>query len=1083
MNHLVRLALALWATLAIGLTRASSSVATSDTRAPAGQKIAYSTAETVGQSTAQTVGQSTAQTVGQSTAETVGPKTAQDDRYDDTDTLQDSQADKDDLSALRVFNRVILMVKENYVDPKRCHPKEMLLAALDYVQRSVADVIIDSDPTHDHLTVTVGSASKDFDISGVDSLWMISLKLRDIFGFMQGHLEKSDKPRDIEQAAIAGMLSTLDPHSVFLPPDAFKEMKLQTKGEFGGLGFIISMRDSQLTVVKVLKGTPAYQAGIKAKDKVTKIEEQSTVNMDLNDAVSKLRGKPGTKINITVVRKSWPAARRLALTREIIQIESVESRLLDAGLTPSGQTKSFVAGIKIKSFQGNTSHDLMRAMADLRQQAKEKGGQLAGLVLDLRDNPGGLLDQAIQVTNAFVDHGVIVTTVGYSDKMREVKRAHSGSDIETELPVAVLVDNGSASASEIVSGALKNLDRAIIVGRPTFGKGSVQVLYDFIDETALKLTIAQYLTPGDISIQETGIIPDIELDPAYVTKDHIDAFSPKKQMGEADLEHHFGNPADLKPVAKRSEVVEKEKSSEVVRYFKETPKPKPGETGADAADLAENPDEADEEPDDDFKPDFQVKFARDLVLAAPRNTRTGMLQAAHGFVGQVREAEQAKINSAIAALGVDWSAGETGGGPKPVVEVKQSPQRAEAGQTVNLTVTVNNAGTGTLHQLRAYTLCDNYLFDRREFVLGNIGAGDHKSWTVPIKLPKDTATQRDEVKLVFGEEHAQVPLDQATEVQVLALPRPAFAFNYGVTSHHTPEDGLPHVGDEFELKIDVTNEGAGPALSSLAILKNLGDEKIFLKKGREKLGVLKPGETKTATFEVALLKGYHGDTVPLRLQIIDDQLDEFVGEKLNLPVAPETLVSKARPGTVRLQQSGPLVLTRPSEGSPAIAQVKKGLVLTEVGTVDGFYAVEWKPGRIGFLPESLATEVKAKAGAATEVMEFEPPKITVAGLDGAAGAPVAEGDHFPLSVSVTGPRPVRDVYVFVNEQKVFFHAAGKGEDPIQFERSLPLKPGNNTVLIVAREDDDYAAKRSFVVLRRGGDDEVAKRTAHEANPQ
>src|SRR5580700_8763283 len=174
MNHFVRLALAFWATLAVGLTRPLSTLmggsTTADARAPVAQRL------------------------------------AQDDRFDDADSLQDSQADKDDLSALKVFNRVIIMVKENYVDPKRCHPKEMILAALDYVQRTVADVIIDSDPTHDHLTVTVGSASKDFDISGVDSLWMISLKLRDIFSFMQGHLEKSDKPRDIEQAAIAGML-------------------------------------------------------------------------------------------------------------------------------------------------------------------------------------------------------------------------------------------------------------------------------------------------------------------------------------------------------------------------------------------------------------------------------------------------------------------------------------------------------------------------------------------------------------------------------------------------------------------------------------------------------------------------------------------------------------------------------------------------------------------------------------------------------------------------------------------------------------------------------------------------------------
>lgn len=1064
MTRFARFALALWALLAFGVQRPLAE----SRSAPAGGPAA-------------------------------GERLAQDDRSDGPDGLRDS-TDQDDLSALRIFNRVILLVKENYVDPKRVHPKEMMLAALDYVQRTVPDVIVDSDPIHDHLSghlsVTVGTATKDFDISNVDSLWKLSFTLRDVFSFMQNHLEKSDKPKDIEYAAVAGMLSTLDPHSVFLQPESFKEMKLQTKGEFGGLGFVISMKDSQLTVVKVLKDTPAQRGGIKPKDKITKIEEQSTVNLDLNDAVGKLRGKPGTKINITVARKAWPTPRRLILTREVISIESIESRLLSEGLSP-GSPKGFVGGIKIKSFQGNTSHDLLRALSALRQEAKAKGGTLGGLVLDMRGNPGGLLDQAIQVTNAFVDHGTIVTTVGYSDKLREAKRARPGSDVDTELPIAVLVDSGSASASEIVSGALKNLDRAVIVGRPTFGKGSVQVLYDFVDETALKLTIAQYLTPGDISIQETGIIPDIELDPAYVSKDRIDAFSPKKQLGEADLEHHFGNPADLKPVAHRADVIDKEKPSEIVRYFKDLPKPKPGEDGATNAE----PDDADAEDaddaDDDFKPDFQVKFARDLVLAAPQNTRTAMVQAAKPFVAKVRDAEQAKVNAAITALGVDWSAGNApaeaktsvgaqGADASTTVDIKETPARAEAGQTLNLSVAVTNQGNDPLYQLRAYTLSDNPWFDRREFVFGALKPGASRSWNVPIKLPKDMLTRRDEVKVVFGEAHDRVPPIQTTELQVLALPRPAFAFSYAVSSKRTPEDGLAHVGDTFELKVDVTNQGAGPALSSFAILKNLGDEKVFLKKGREKLEALKPGETKTATFEVELVKGYRGDVVPLRLQIVDDQLDEFVGEKLNLPVAPATLQARPLTGAVRIDQSGPLILNRPITSSLPIAQVKKGVILPAVGHIEGFYAVEWKPGRVGFVPDTLAKDVRLKpTGTTTEVMEMEPPKITVAGLDGPAGvgsAPVADGDHFPLSVSVSGPRPVRDVYVFVNEQKVYFHAAGKDDQPIKFDKSIALKPGNNTVLIVARADDEYAAKRSFVVLRRGGE-EVAKRTDGALKPQ
>ncbi len=998
------------------------------------------------------------------------------------DLLRDTQPEVEDLSALRIFNRVVLKVKDDYVDPKRIHPKEMMLAALDYVERTAADVIVDSDASKDLITVTVGQAQKQFDLSGIDSLWKLSFTLKDVFGFMQEHLEKSDKPRDIEYAAVAGMLSTLDPHSVFLQPEQFKEMKLQTKGEFGGLGFVISMRDSQLTVVKVIKDTPAYKSGIKARDRITKIEEQSTVNLDLNDAVSRLRGKPETKISITVLRKGWPAPKRMVLTREIISIPSVEARLLDAGLTPTSP-KAFVAGIKIKTFQGNTSHDLMRALTDLRSEAKAKGGQLAGVVLDLRGNPGGLLEQAIQVTNAFVDHGTIVTTVGYSDKMRDVKRAHAGSDVETDLPVAVLVDSGSASASEIVAGALKNLDRALIVGRPTFGKGSVQVLYDFVDETALKLTIAQYLTPGDISIQETGIVPDVELDPAYVSKDHIDVFSPKRQMGEADLEHHFGNPADDVPVKKRADVVLKDKPSEVLRFFKELPKPPKGGDAAAAAPESD-PEDADAEAadaDDDFKPDFQLKFAHDLVIAAAKNTRTGMLEAARPFVAKVREAEQARINAAISALGVDWTAGEDSGASRTAVEIKQTPPKVEAGQTLTLAVSVQNQGTAALHQLRAYTLSDNPILDRREFVLGTLKPGEKRSWSVPLKMPKDLTTRRDEVKLVFGEEHGHAPADQTTEVQVLQLPHPAFAFSTQVVSKHVPEDGLAHVGEDFELKVDVTNTGPGPALSSFAILKSLGDEKVFLKKGREKLDQLKPGETKTATFEVGLVKGFRGDSVPLKLQIFDDQLDEFVSEKLNVPLAPATLVSHAASGTVRVDQSGAILVARPLIGSPSIAQVKKGSTFPLVGKIDGFYAVEWKPGRVGYVPETLAKEQKGKAtGVAVEVLQLEPPKISVAGLDGAASAPVAEGDHFPLAVSVSGVRPVRDVYVFVNDQKIFFRAAGKDELPMRFDKSVPLKPGNNNILIVARQDDEFAAKRAFVVLRRGGTEVAAD--VHPVDP-
>jgi carboxyl-terminal processing protease len=393
-----------------------------------------------------------------------------------------------DLSNPRVFTKVILYVKDHYVDPKRIKPKEMMISALEYVEKTVPDVIVEGNADQGKVKITVGNKVQTFDISHVDSLWKMSFTLKDIFRFINDNMKPMDDTRDVEYAAVNGMLSKLDPHSVLLRPELYREMKLTTKGEFGGLGFVIQMKEGNLTVVKVLPRTPAHKAGIKKDDVIRKIGEESTVNMDLNEAVSKLRGAVDSRVVITVDRKGWEHPQVETLTRAMISIESVQSKLLDKG----------VGYVRLKNFQGNTTRDLQAALQSMQRETEVSGG-LKGLVLDLRGNPGGLLEQAIQVSDLFVSQGVIVATVGHSEQLREEKRAHP-DDGDLAYPVAVLVNAGSASASEIVAGALKNLNRAVIIGRQTFGKGSVQVLYDFPDDSALKLTIAKYLTPGDVSI-------------------------------------------------------------------------------------------------------------------------------------------------------------------------------------------------------------------------------------------------------------------------------------------------------------------------------------------------------------------------------------------------------------------------------------------------------------------------------------------------------------------------------------------------------------------------------------------------------
>src|SRR6266853_1428659 len=581
-----------------------------------------------------------------------------------------------DLASLDVFRRSIVQIKDNYVDPSRINPKEMFTSALEAVERQVAEVMVevggpscsDQGPRREPGTaattpapdcghanpslaegkvrVTVGNASREFEYRDIDTIWQIPLKMREVFSFVRDNLVTQSDQRDIEYAAINGMLSTLDPHSWLLKPDLYKEMKVQTRGEFGGLGFVISMIDDRLTVRKVLKNTPAWRAGIKKGDVITQIDADSTVSMELQEAVDRMRGKPGTRVSIIVQHKGQDA-RKLDLTRATVTYETVVSKLLDNG----------IGYVRLSGFSGTTTRDMQAAIRAMRQQ---NGGTLRGLVLDMRGNPGGLLEQAIQVSDAFVEEGTIVTTVGMNGQLREPKLARNDGG-EREFPMSVLISSESASASEIVAGALKNLNRAVIVGRQSFGKGSVQVLYDFKDrdtgdESALKLTIAQYLTPGDVSIQEVGIVPDIELVPARILKDRIDLFAPPKTFREADYDKHFFNGfARDEEQAKAGRDRVQQKPLETLRFVKEeTAKER---KNRELIEAGQAPEEDDDDPSDEdgVVVDYQIEFCRDLLLQANSTDRRQQLQQAKPFVEQRRAGEQEKVRKALEAMGVNWS--------------------------------------------------------------------------------------------------------------------------------------------------------------------------------------------------------------------------------------------------------------------------------------------------------------------------------------------------------------------------------------------------------------------------------------------
>jgi carboxyl-terminal processing protease len=997
------------------------------------------------------------------------------------------------LDRLPILSQVILAVKDNYVDPSRFDPKQMVVSALEAVERTVAEVMVQGDAKSPRLTLTVGGSTRDLDLTGVDSIWKIRTVLGDAMGFIQQHLVAHKDLREIEYAAVNGMLSTLDPHTNLLEPKFFKEMKLQTRGEFGGLGFVIAMRDGNLTVVKVLKGTPAQRAGVRAKDVITKIEEQSTVEMDLQDAVDRLRGKPQTRVAITVQRPG-AESRRLALVREVINVETVpQAKLLDGN----------VGYIRLSQFSANTTRDLVSAIQAQRALA---GGKLDGLVLDLRGNPGGLLEQAIQVSDLFLSEGVIVKTVGGGDKQKihEVKEANADASDMIDLPLVVIVNNQSASASEIVAGALKNNGRALVIGRQTFGKGSVQVLDDLNDPTnpseqaALKLTIAQYLTPGDVSIQETGITPDVLLLPGRALKEQINYFAPPRTMGEVDLDSHLRNPADRGSDASRKEEARKkrvEKAPLELRYLLDEKEDQVAKAlrreaagkGAPHGDLTDltpeqvEDEEADAEPDKVVE-DYQIRFARELVKRAPHGDRSKLFEAAKTLVSERRNDEEQRLEKRLAAFGVDWSTGANAAPARgtPRAAVTLSPPAGKdhrAGETVPWTVTVENKGDAPFRRLRAWTTAEkNPFLDRREFVFGKIAPGERRSWSVPLRVPKGMDSRRDEISLHFEDEAKEAPKDIATSFGVVEVPKPMFAFSVQLEDQQGGNgDGLAQRGETFTVRVDVRNAGTGASGEKTWVsLKNLGDEKLFIKKGRDTIGVLKPGEVKSARMEVELKRGSKSDTLPVRVTVYDEKMDEYIAEKLDWPVAKDEPARQPASGAVRVEVAEATLRAGASASAAPIATARKGTVLPVDARFGEFYRVEWQKGRYAFVPEAHVRPTRAlRAGTLAEAWQREPPRIALV-PDPQRGAPVVDGDRWKLQGSASLPPSadpaarLRDVFVFVNDRKVFFKVVPESSTTaaLDFSADVPLKPGNNLVTVFAREDDEFQSRRSLVVYRR-----------------
>ncbi len=741
---------------------------------------------------------------------------------------------------LQLMEHSLFFVDERYVEPSRVDPELMFDEALSAVERTVPEVLFRRTRQGRQLHVDIGSFRTAMEVLPVESLDDLHTQLQRVASLLEEHLSGEVPLPEVEYAMINGVLSTLDPHTVLLPPEVSKELDVENEGEFGGLGITITIREGWLTVEYPLQDTPAWRAGLKAGDRIMRIDDESTINMDLQEAVSRLRGPKGEPVTISVERNTFDAPRPFTIVRDTIAINEVDGELLEGG----------VGYVRIKSFHARTAADLGAELAGFKRRNSPQG--ITGLILDLRGNPGGYLHQAIEVADRFLHEGVIVSTVEREDRNREERRAR-GNGTEERYPIVVMVDSSSASASEIVAGALKYQGRAVVVGQRTFGKGSVQNLYPNHDDSKLKLTVAKYMTPGDRSIQSIGIGPDIRLEPVYIQmredsetgrqEPFAAVYWSERLDREADLDHHMEWSDEKAEHALYS-----------VQYHKaldEEDRPR-----SDRLELGQ---------------DWQVQFARNLLLSVPSGRRAELLSSAGDVVSRYVREENKRIATAFESVGVDWQPG-----PLPsAVDLELTLDLGEDGVIMAgrdseeiLQVRVTNRGSETIHQVMAVSDSELDWVDGEEFYFGRLEPGQSRTWPLSVRLVDGYRDQVGEVVFTLRDANRTLLGHETRLLRTVGQPLPSFSWDLSFSDAVGGDgDGVLEQGEVVELVAEIENLGPGPTSEAFAKIKNKAGRELDLQQGTQELAPLEPGERTSAVFRFEI-RG-EGPELPLELSVGD----------------------------------------------------------------------------------------------------------------------------------------------------------------------------------------------------------------------
>jgi carboxyl-terminal processing protease len=984
-----------------------------------------------------------------------------------------------ELAQAQIFSKTLYYVNSQYFDRTRPDPKRMLVGALDFLQRDVPEVLVDRFPERDpkQVTVTVNGEQKIFPVDRVDSPWTLRSTIKEIFSFIEPRLRPvpaKDRARhlvDIEMTATNGMLYTLDPHSVLLDVDSFKDMRTTTQGKFGGLGIVIEMdRKGRITVKKPMPDTPAIRIGIKAKDHIVRINNEATMNMTLQEAVDRLRGEVGSSVDVYVDRTGVQTPKKFTIVRDYIRPPAIDPPPRIFNVPASGKEPAAKVGyFRITSFSANTEADLTKALAYFERE------KVKGLVMDLRGNPGGLYDQAQKVADAFIESGVLVSMVGPGGAQR--KDEHATRNGDTKVPLAVLVSQTSASASEIVAGALKNLDRGVIIGESTFGKGSVQMLFDIPspvsfgknsddDKLGLKLTTAQYLTPGDVSIQGVGVTPDIELIRMRVEKKSDEAWislqPSTRRRQESDYEWHLENPNAQKG----------NRPFDTLSYLFVPP---PGKDrhhvdDDDDPDTTADEEEADE-PAEEMRVDYPIELARDLVAQAKSARRQDLVTLSKQFLDKARADQDKKLSLALEKLGVDWSQGSatSEGDIQATLALVGGDVKIGAGQSIKIRGSVKNTGSTTVNRVRAVLRSDNLLFDENEMVFGKIAPGATKTYDLAVKVPRNSLTRTDVIRAEFsgqGKLHAN-SAEMALNIE--GKPHPLFAYAYQTIDDVAGNrDGRVQKGERVRTLVRVKNIGAGTSLKTEAIVRNgAGQEGILISAGRFEAKDLAPGATKDFSFVYEVGNDFQGDEYQLELMVADTVLGESISDKIKIKIAGPGAAPAPDEGMVTIIKPDVALRESPSASALVLGYADKGSSFKTTGKLGDFGRIELESGR----PAFVATADISRGGGGNPSYRAQwdatPPLLSV------SAPTVVTGNVVHISGTATDNTEVKDIYVRVwnRESKLppkkVFYLPNRGEKTrLSFETDVPLWPGSNLIQVFAREGNEVQSVQTLMVLQR-----------------